>query len=76
MYGALLDWLPAVAEIICRSAVYEDTTKQTSFAGHEMLHIELVKLYASILTFLGEATRYYKKNTLGMQNHDREFERD
>ena len=76
MYGTLLDWLPAVAEVICRNAVVEDTMKQTSFAGQGTLHVELVRLYACILTFLGEATRYYKKNTLSVEIHYHGLERD
>ena len=31
-----------------------------------MLNVELVRLYACILTFFGEATKYFKKNKLGV----------
>ena len=50
--------------------------KQTSFAGQGTLHVEPVRLYACILTFLGEATRYYKKNTLSVEIHNHGLERD
>lgn len=62
---AVVEGLALVAEIICRCAVVENLyLPQQSDAGVELKRA-LVQLYASILMFLSESTRYTKRITNG-----------
>ncbi|KAJ5520473.1 Velvet factor [Penicillium fimorum] len=62
-YNELLETITDVAEILCRHAPLERLLKQAPSQAAEELGRTLVKLYASILTYLAKAKAYYLKNT-------------
>ncbi|KZL63519.1 ankyrin repeat protein, partial [Colletotrichum tofieldiae] len=62
-YSNLLERTADIAEFICRNALIESLLKSASSAAAEELRRAMVKLYASILTYLAKARSYYSNNT-------------
>ncbi|WQF77080.1 Putative NACHT nucleoside triphosphatase, P-loop containing nucleoside triphosphate hydrolase [Colletotrichum destructivum] len=62
-YSSILERTVDIAELICRNALIESLLKSVSTAAAEELRRALVKLYATILTYLAKARSYYRKNT-------------
>ncbi|KAK2038169.1 hypothetical protein LZ31DRAFT_132749 [Colletotrichum somersetense] len=63
-YSSMLERTADIAEFICRNALIESLLKSVSTAAAEELRRALVKLYATILTYLAKARSYYRKNTV------------
>ncbi|KXH45551.1 pfs domain-containing protein [Colletotrichum salicis] len=64
-YSSILERIADIAEFICRNALMESVLKSVSSAAAEELRRAMVKLYASILTYLAKARSYYSENTAG-----------
>jgi len=63
-----VDGVEHVSNLIVRhtiiEAMYEDILKRNSVVAlHQQFEVSLVKLYASILCYLGNARQYYDKST-------------
>ncbi|KAK7403729.1 hypothetical protein QQX98_010501 [Neonectria punicea] len=63
-YNKLLESTANIAELICRNALVESLKNGSSSPAADELSRALVKLYASILTYLAKAKAYYRQNTL------------
>jgi hypothetical protein len=63
-YNKLLESTADVAEYICRNSLVEGLVTGFSSTTADELRRALVKLYASILTYLAKAKVYYYQNTL------------
>jgi hypothetical protein len=61
-YNELLETTATVAETLCRSTLLEGLLKHARSQAAEELGRALVKLYASILTYLAKARTYYLQN--------------
>jgi hypothetical protein len=65
----MIEGVEHVSNLITRytilEAIYVDTLREARTAAYEQLQSALTKLYATILTYLTKASRYYDKNTIG-----------
>lgn len=62
-YSSLLEATADIAELICRNALIENLLTSAPSTAADELRRALVKVYASILTYLAKARLYYRKNT-------------
>jgi hypothetical protein len=59
----VVEGLAEIAELICRYAVTETLYNQAGSKAVEGLKGAVVKLYASILSYLSKANQYFKQGT-------------
>lgn len=68
IFGAMAENLEVVSRLIACYTVFEKLYLSRSSGAIDQVEESLIKLYASILTFLAEAIRYYEDKTLGIMN--------
>jgi len=61
--GAVYDGMEMITNLIGRYAIFEELYLRDVSKASELLKQAIVKLYASMLTYLAEAKRYYGQNT-------------
>jgi hypothetical protein len=61
--GAVFDSIEMITNLIGRYAIFEDLYLKETSKASDLLKQAIVKLYASMLTYLAEAKRYLGQNT-------------
>ncbi|KUJ19467.1 uncharacterized protein LY89DRAFT_491450 [Mollisia scopiformis] len=61
--GSVYDQLEKITNLIGRYGIFEELYLEESSKASNLLKKAIVKLYASVLTFLAEAKRYYAQDT-------------
>lgn len=59
----MYDGIEMITNLIGRYAIFEDLYLQGTSKASDLLKQAIVKLYASALTYLAEAMRYFGQNT-------------
>jgi hypothetical protein len=60
--GAVYDKIEMITNLIGRYAIFEDLYLRESSKASDLLKKAIIKLYASMLTYLAGAKRYYAQN--------------
>ena len=66
VFGEMLENLEAVSQLIARYAILEDLSSAHDFAARTEFERALVRLYAEILIFLGQAKKHFQRPAKGM----------
>ena len=62
-FGSIVENIPSIAELICRSALMEELLLRSPAPAAEELRQALVRLYVRIMDYLARARAYFLQRT-------------
>ena len=65
IFGAMVEGVEFVSNLITRSAIIEKLYLQKASTAKDQLTTAVTRLYAAVLTYLSKANRYYGRKTAG-----------
>jgi hypothetical protein len=64
--SAVFEGIEMITNIIARYGIFEELYLQETSKASDLLGQSIIKLYASVLTYLAQVKRYYAQNTASM----------